>query len=258
MNKRFVSIFIVVLMLVSIVPTEVFAASVKIGYANESESGTINGNKGDSTGREVTTKIWFDGGWTVCLRPKTAELAEKSVKACLEGCANNNIGFGTADRNSAYESYQKVGKVSKITKSNTDSVAFMTLCAIDGGCGGLNYKGNAPVNTNVRNKFVGTGDYEALTDSKYLTSEKYLKSGDILVRETESVAYEKALAVMVLTDGEESGTVLQSEETEKPEVEAKLQKNIVKTTVKIVREVKKTVFRIVESIVNIFSWKFGF
>ena len=31
--------------------------------------------------------------------------------------------------------------------------------------------------------FVKSGDYEKLTDAKYLTSDKYLKRGDILVKE---------------------------------------------------------------------------
>lgn len=160
----------------------------KLGHANISERDTINGKKGDSTGKEVTIRSWYDGGWNYCLRPKSEELAEKSAKACEEGCANNNIGYGQADRNSAYESFKKTGKVSKIGLSNVDDSSFMTLCAIAGGCTKLNYKGNAPTTSTMRKCFKDTGEYEVLTDKKYLTSYEDLMRGDILLKEGEHTA----------------------------------------------------------------------
>ena len=174
--------------------TENTSGVSKIGHAIISEKGTINGKKGDSTGREVEIREWYDEGWNLCLRPKSISLAENSAKACEECCANNNIGYGQADRNSAYESYKKSGKVSKIELSNVDDSSLMTLCAIAGGCTKLNYKGNAPTNSTMRKCFAATGEYEVITDKAYLTTDRYLKRGDILVREG-------VHTVMILSDG---------------------------------------------------------
>lgn len=167
---------------------------VLIGHASISEKGTVNGNKGDSTGKEVCFRYWYNKGWGAVLRPKTPELAENSAKACEDGCKNDNIGYGQGDRNTAYQSFKKVGSVKKIEKSNTDCSAFMTLCAIAGGCSALNYSGNAPTTSTMVNQFKATGQYEVLTDSKYLTSDAYLKRGDILVKAGSHT-------VMVLSNG---------------------------------------------------------
>ncbi len=168
--------------------------AVKIGHASISEKGTINGAKGDSTGREVCIRDWYNKEWNVVLRPKNKSLAEKQAKACEDGCANPNIGYGQADRNSAYQSFKKVGSMKKIGKSNVDCSAFMTLCAIAAGVDALNYTSNAPSTSTMRKAFKTTGKYKVLTDSKYLTSDKYLKRGDILVKESIHTA-------MVLSNG---------------------------------------------------------
>jgi hypothetical protein len=106
------------------------------------------------------------------------------ARACEKGCANNNIGYSQADRNSAHAKARKVGyDLAKITsRCNTDCSAFMTLCAIAGGVSGLEYSGNAPTTSNMRARFAATGKFDVLTDKKYLTSDAYLKRGDILVK----------------------------------------------------------------------------
>lgn len=50
--------------------------SVRIGHASLAETGSINGAKGDQTGREVRLDYWYNGGWKFCLRPKRADVAE--------------------------------------------------------------------------------------------------------------------------------------------------------------------------------------
>lgn len=45
------------------------------------------------------------------------------------------------------------------------------------------YNGNnAPTTSTMKSAFSSTGAFEVLTDSKYLSSDKYLKRGDILVK----------------------------------------------------------------------------
>ena len=84
--------------------------------------------------------------------------------------------------------------LAKIDKPcEADCATFMQVCAIAGGAK-LTYEGNGMTTRNIVDKLVATGDYEKLTDSKYLDSDKYLKRGDILVKEGSHT-------VMVLDNG---------------------------------------------------------
>ena len=159
--------------------------SVLIGHASIGEDGKARGGKaGDQTGKEVCTRNWWAGGWNVVLRPN-AEYAEKMAQNCEAGCANNNLGYDMNQRNTGHTEAQKVNyNLAAIkTPCETDCSAFMTLCAIAAGIKELEYTGNAPTTRTMRNIFKNTGKFTVLTDSKYLTSDEYLKRGDVLVKE---------------------------------------------------------------------------
>ena len=157
---------------------------VKIGHASIDENRKIKGGQaGDQTGKEVCTRTWYTTGWDLLLRPKTAELAEKSAQACEKGCANNNIGYDQNQRNTLNTQAKKVGyDLSKITtKCECDCSSFMTVCALAGGAN-IEYGSNAPTTSTMKTRFELSGDYESIIASRYLTSDKYLKRGDILVK----------------------------------------------------------------------------
>lgn len=173
--------------------------AVKIGHASIDERGRINGGAaGDSTGGEVCTRSWYNAGWNVVLRPKSSTLAEKSAKACEAACANNKIGYDQYQRNTLYTQAKAVNwDISKIkTACECDCSSLMHLCAMIGGAN-LTYGSNGLVTFNMVRAFVNSGDYEKLTASKYLTSDKHLKRGDILVKESGHTA-------MVLGNGASS------------------------------------------------------
>jgi hypothetical protein len=178
--------------------------AVTIGHASIDENGkTYGGKAGDNNGKEVYTRTWYAGNWSVLLRPKKSTIAEKIAKACEAGCANNHIGYNQYKRNTLRTQAKAVNyDLSKITVDcDTDCSAFMTVCCE---CAGIDMdgaytSGNAPVTQTMRSKFVATGEFTALTDSKYLTGSDYLKRGDILVKESGHTA-------MVLTNGTKSGT----------------------------------------------------
>lgn len=173
--------------------------AVKIGHASIDEHGKgRGGNAGDQTGREVYIREYYihPSKWDIVLRPKKASVAEASAKACEAGCANNNIGYDMDQRNTAHTQAKAVKyNLSKIkTKCETDCSAFMTLCALAAGVTSLEYTGNAPTTSTMRSAFSKSGAYEVLDDKKYLTSDAYLKRGDILVSEGHHT-------VMVLSNG---------------------------------------------------------
>lgn len=171
--------------------------AIKIGHASIDENGNgRNGKAGDQNSKEVCIRTWYNKGWTVVLRPKKANIAEKSALACEAGCANNNIGYDMNQRNTAHTQAIAVKYNLSLIKTpcETDCSAFMTICAIAGGVTSLEYTGNAPTTSTMRRAFTESGGYDALTDTKYLTSDEYLKRGDILVAEGHHT-------VMVLENG---------------------------------------------------------
>ena len=158
--------------------------AIKIGHASIDERRKIKGGSaGDQTKKEVCIREWYTTGWEYILRPKTKELAEKSAQACEKGCANNNIGYDQNQRNTLNTQAKKVNyDLSKIkTKCETDCSAFMTVCAIAAGAN-IDYGNNAPTTSTMKTRFLQSGDYEVISISKYLSSDKYLKRGDILVK----------------------------------------------------------------------------
>lgn len=159
--------------------------AVKIGHSSIDERGkAIGGSAGDQNGKEVCTRGWFAYGWTVLLRPKNATVADKLAKACEAGCANANIGYDQGQRNTLHDRAKAVGyDLSKITaKCESDCSSFATVCAIAAGVTGLEYTGNAPTTSSMRKAFINSGAFDALTDSKYLGADTYLRRGDVLVK----------------------------------------------------------------------------
>lgn len=169
-----------------------------IGHASVDEKGKATGGKaGDSTKREVCTRNWYKGGWHTVLRPKNRNMAERAAVACEAACANNQIGYDQKQRNTLHTQAKVVGyDLAKIaTACECDCSSLMHVCAIAGGAN-LSYGANGVTTRSMVTAFVNSGDYEKLTDAKYLTSDKYLLRGDILVKNGHTV--------MNLTDGEET------------------------------------------------------
>ncbi len=178
--------------------------SVLIGHASIDENGKANsGTAGDQTAKEVCTRNWYNKPWNVVLRPKDAVVAEKMAKAMEQACANNKIGYDQYQRNSLYIQAQKVNfDLSKITTAcECDCSSLVCICAIAAGipAGLLYIGGNMRVTSNMRAAFKNTGKFEVLTDSIYLSSDKYLKRGDILLKESSHTA-------LVLSNGSGVGT----------------------------------------------------
>ena len=181
----------------------------KIGHASISEKNSVNGEAGDSTGKEVCLVKEYNISRIqpyIVLRPK-ADLVEKSVAACIAGCKNNHIGYSQSTRNTLNTYAKEVGyDLSKVTTDcNTDCSAFMTVCAIAGGAN-IKYGSNGPTTSTMRAKFTQSGDYTLLTGAEYTNSADSLKRGDILVREGHHT-------IMVLENGTETPVIPDPSET---------------------------------------------
>ena len=178
--------------------------SVTIGHASIDENGkAYNGAAGDQTAKEVCTRTWYNKSWDVVLRCTDATMAERMAIACEQACANKKVGYDQYQRNTLYTQAQKVNfDLSKITTAcECDCSSLMCICAIAAGipANSLYIGGNMRTTRNMRDAFAKTGKFQVLTDSKYLTSDAYLKRGDILVNEGSHT-------VMVLTNGSKASS----------------------------------------------------
>lgn len=158
--------------------------AVKCGWASASEYGTINGKKGDQTGKEVRTGNWYYFGQTQCLRWKDRKLAEKYAKIIEYICNDPNYGYGQKDRTSSFEALLNLGwDYTKLkTKVNTDcseGVAIGVNCTMKKELiKSWVYTGN------LATYLLKTGLFEYLTDAKYVGKAyagEYNMVGDILI-----------------------------------------------------------------------------
>lgn len=181
--------------------------SVLIGHASIDERGKANGGQaGDQNGKEVYTRDWWAGGWDLLLRPKDPDVANRMATACEVLCRSNLVGYDQYQRNTLWDELEKVNWApTKLkVKCETDCSAFMTACAR---CAGVEVlrtrfadgRYNAPVTSTMKNAFLMTGRFEAITNREYLTGSDLLKRGDILVRTS-------GHTVMVLTNGGNTNT----------------------------------------------------
>ena len=170
--------------------------AVRIGHASIDENGKATGGAaGDQNGKEVLIRDWYSKPWNVLLRPVRPEVAEKSARMCEAACANENIGYDQYGRNTLYQESKKVEfDLSAIdTACECDCSSLMHVCAIAGGAN-LTYGSNGHTTRTMVREFTASGEYVKLTGSEYLTSDRLLKRGDILVKEGSHT-------VMVLDNG---------------------------------------------------------
>lgn len=157
---------------------------ILIGHSSISENGTINGAKGDSTGKEVCTRSWYDGKFDFMAFHPDAAIREKHAKAVEAACANNNIGYGQGDRNSLYPLAMATNyDLSKVGKCNCDCSSLQHVAAIASGAPGVTYGSNAWRTATMRAKLKAAG-YVIITDSTILKSADYCVRGAMYVRES--------------------------------------------------------------------------
>lgn len=155
--------------------------SVLIGHASISETGGVNGAKGDSTGKEVYTRTWYSKPWDFMAIHPDATVREKHAKAVEQACANDNIGYGQSDRNTLYTLAKAVSfNLSKVGKCNCDCSSLQNVAAVASGAPGVTYGSNGWTTYTMKAALLAAG-YKIITDSVYLKSEAYCVRGAIYV-----------------------------------------------------------------------------
>ena len=155
----------------------------KFGSARISEKGTITGNPGDSTGKEVAVENFYmsSQGW-LCFRPVSDTVADAIKTAMLEACANDNIGYsqtgsGYNGRSGVILALKVYGRIKDIkVKCNADCSSLVRACCIQAGFDPGNF-----TTANEPDRLTATGQFETPFKVK---SESDVREGDILVTAT--------------------------------------------------------------------------
>ena len=165
-----------------------------LGSANKGENGYQNQVAGDQTKVEVYIKpfyIYPRGGWNVVFRHKDPEKREIIAKTMEAICKNDHIGYDYNGRNTLMKLARACNyDIASIKEyCETDCSAATTVCCMAAGIPesqALIDGWNCMTTYVMRNMLRKTGMFIELTESKYLTSDKYLYRGDILLNELKS------------------------------------------------------------------------
>lgn len=158
-------------------------ADILIAHASISETGTINGNKGDSTGKEVCIRNYYDKEWQYIIRPTSKITAIKIASNMIDACENNHIGYGQSDRNTGYEMYKKYNSIKDIKEDCNVDCSSLVHLAIVASCNEYfkNWIDNSNNSATTRNLRVLAKDSDKFDIIQF--KKESLKVGDILLKE---------------------------------------------------------------------------
>lgn len=160
-----------------------------ISNSGHDENGKYRGGKaGDQSGTEWYIRTWYKKGWTCILRHPNPQVREMIATLAEESANNNNIGYDQYQRTTFWKALKNSGYRPKNITTPCESDCSAGVSAIVKATGYLlNIAELQNVSENnttsiMRNNYKKAG-FEVLTDSKYLTSDKYLLRGDIILKE---------------------------------------------------------------------------
>ena len=175
-------------------------STVMMAHASQSETGSKNGTKGDSTGKEVCTRTWYSKPWDWMAIFPDATVRETIADTAEAAADNDNVGYGQSDRNTLNTEAKKVSyDISKIvTKCNCDCSSLANVSVVAAGKGA--YGSNGWTTSTLKAQLQALGAV-IITDSTYLTSSAYCVKGAIYCKEGSHCA-------MGLTNGSKYATTL--------------------------------------------------
>ena len=166
-----------------------------ISNCGHDERGEYKGGRaGDNDGTEWRLVEWYSYPWLVVLRYPDAEIRHWMGDQARAAAENDHIGYDQSERQTFWEQLQKAGY---------DAAKISTDCETDCSAGVLAIAKAAGYHFGIRklqdiDQTGYTGNEEAileqagfqvLRDSRYLTSDKYLDNGDILLSPKNHTAF---------------------------------------------------------------------
>ena len=168
-----------------------------ISNCGSDEHGKTHGGKaGDQTGKEWRIKSWYDRPWKCILRYKgNSEVNELLANLAIQSAENDKVGYDQWERQTFWKNLVKANYHPEDIKTVCESDCSAGVMALVKAVGyRLNIKALKDVNENLTcrgmRKALQKAGFEVLDAKKYLTSEKYLQRGDILLNDTAHTAIE--------------------------------------------------------------------
>lgn len=159
-----------------------------IGQASIGGNGEVyDPNPGNQSGGELNIKNWYSRPWNCVLRPKDPQMGIQLATLQRDACKNQNIGYDWARRTTYFN---------RLREANWNPSAITTRCDTDCSaltCANIAATGHIMNNSqwaslgqltthSMRSALVSRG-FTLLTHSQYLTSDKYLLPGDVLLND---------------------------------------------------------------------------
>lgn len=190
-----------------------------ISNCGSDEKGNTHGGKaGDQTGKEWRVRSWYDRPWKCILRYKGDEKVNDMIAdLAIQSAENDKIGYDQWERQTFWEYLVKADYHPENIKAVCESDCSAGVMALVKATGyRLGIKALKDVNEKLTcrgmRKALQKAGFEVLEAKKYLTSEKYLKRGDILLNDTAHTAID-------VGDGKVKGKTETSKPQNKPQIE---------------------------------------
>ena len=162
--------------------------AVRICHATHDERNKYHGGEAGNQGSELATRLWYSRPWDTVLRANDALLALKIAEIAEKLVSCKKIGYDQYQRTTLWNECEKIGwninRLNDIAPCECDCSSLIAV--ILHFCGVIVSK---DIYTgNLTAALLNTGKFACLRDSKYLTSDRYIKTGDILLNTAHHVA----------------------------------------------------------------------
>lgn len=160
-----------------------------ISNCGHDENGKYHGGAaGDQTGGEWQIQDWYKRPWGHVLRHPNKDVGAMIAALAIEAANNPNIGYDQYQRTTFYKQLKAAGwHPANITvKCEADcSSGVAAIVIATGHLMGIKALQNVSPDmyTGNERQALKNAGFEVLTNSRYLTSDKYLQPGDILLYE---------------------------------------------------------------------------
>ena len=159
-----------------------------ISNSGHDENGKYSGGTaGDQTGKEWTIMGWYNRPWKCVIRHSDSKVREMIASLSEKAAKNNNVGYDQGQRGTYWN---------ELVKAKYNPSAIKTKCEADCSSGVManvkavgylldnaKLKAVSITSTHYMREMLKKAGFEILTQNKYLTSDKYLLRGDILLND---------------------------------------------------------------------------
>lgn len=163
-----------------------------ISNSGKDENRKYHGGKAGDQGGEWNIINWYNRPWNCVLRHPDEKVRKKLAELSRKSALNDKVGYDQYQRNTYWTQLQKVGydpaKITVSCEADCSAGVIANTKAVGHLLGISELKNlNATYTGNMRKGFKDAG-FTVLTASKYLTSDKYLLEGDILLNDNAHTA----------------------------------------------------------------------